>query len=128
MTRQEKYRAFADRIPDLPLFLQPWFLDAVCAGGVWDACMVEKGGRIVAALPYFLKRKFGISYIAMPQLCKFLGPYLLPEFRNLNDETRLYTALIDQLPQRLAAFQQDFNYGVSNWLPFYWRGFRQTTR
>lgn len=128
MTRQEKYRAFAEQAPDLPLFLQPWFLDAVCAGGSWDASLVEKGGRIVAALPWFLKRKFGLSYISMPPLCKFLGPYLLPEFRNLNDETRFYTILLDQIPSKLAAFRQDFNYEVTNWLPFYWKGFRQTTR
>lgn len=128
MSQQEKYRVFAEQAPDLPLFLQPWFLDAVCEGGRWDACVAEKSGKPVAVLPYFLKRKFGASYIAMPQLCKFLGPYLLPEYRNLNDETRLYAVLLEQLPSQLAAFQQDFNYQVVNWLPFYWRGFRQTTR
>lgn len=128
MTNQEAYRSFAATAPDLPLFLQPWYLDAVCTGGIWDAVLLEKGGRTVAVLPYFLKQKLFWRHVAMPQLCKFLGPYLLPEFRTLNDETRLYEALLAQLPKNLAAFQQDLNYSVTNWLPFYWRGFRQTTR
>lgn len=128
MTNQAAYRQFSALAPDLPLFLQPWYLDAVCVGGVWDAVLVEKGGRIVAALPYFIKKKLFWRYIAMPQLCKFLGPYLLPEFRNLDQETRFYEALLEQLPKDLAAFQQDMNYEVTNWLPFYWRGYQQSTR
>ena len=108
--------------------MQPWYLDAVCEGGVWDAVVVEKGGEIVAVMPYFLKRKLFWRYVAMPHFCKFLGPYLLPAFRNLKQEHRLYEALLEKLPKGLAAFQQDLNYKVSNWLPFYWQGFRQTTR
>jgi hypothetical protein len=56
-----------------------------------------------------------------------MGPYLLPEFRELKWEMRLYADLITQLPSGLAAFEQNFNYSVTNWLPFYWQGFQQTT-
>jgi len=108
--------------------MQPWYLDVVCTGGNWDAATVESGGRTIAAMPFFLKKKWGWNYIAMPPLCKFTGPYLLPEYRNPDDEIRLYDALTDQLPPKLAAFEQDMNYRVINWLPFYWKGFRQTTR
>ncbi|HNM27876.1 MAG TPA: GNAT family N-acetyltransferase, partial [Saprospiraceae bacterium] len=114
--------------PDLPLFMQPWYLDAVCQEGHWDAAVAEKDGFTAAVLPFFLKKKWGWRYVAMPPLGKFHGPYLLPEYRNLNDEHRLYAALIDQLPQGLAAYSQDFHYTVTNWLPFYWLGYRQTTR
>ncbi len=114
--------------PHLPLFMQPWYLDAVCENGIWQAATVERGGYVVAAMPYFLKRKMGWRYVAMPVLGKFHGPYLLPEYREPDDEIRLYNALIEQLPKGLAAFSQDFHYTVTNWLPFFWRGFRQTTR
>lgn len=124
----DKYRTFASQAPDLPLFMQPWYLDAVCADGIWSAATVESEGKIVAAMPFFLKKKWGRNYIAMPVLCKFMGPYLLPEFRNPDDEIRLYDALTRQLPSHLAAFEQDMHYGVTNWLPFYWKEFRQTTR
>lgn len=124
---RDAYRLFAAELPDLPLFMQPWYLDLVCVGGQWDAALVERGGRTVAALPYFLKQKLGWRYITMPHLCKQMGPYLLPEYRNLKWEMRLYEALIAQLPPGLAAFEQNFNYSVNNWLPFYWKGFKQTT-
>jgi lipid II:glycine glycyltransferase (peptidoglycan interpeptide bridge formation enzyme) len=36
-------------------------------------------------------------------------------------------ALIDQLP-KYDLFRQNFSPEIKNWLPFYWRGFQQTTR
>ncbi|MFN0175195.1 MAG: GNAT family N-acetyltransferase [Saprospiraceae bacterium] len=127
MHRRDAYQSFAANAPDLPLFMQPWYLDAVCRGGFWDAALVQKAGRTVAALPYFLKQKLGWRYVTMPQLCKQMGPYMLPEYRSLKWEMRIYDELLSQLPPGLAAFEQNFNYGVTNWLPFYWKGFRQTT-
>ena len=112
---------------DFPLFMQPWYLDAVCTGGRWDAAVVEKDGHVIAVWPYFLKKKAGMTYVAMPPLARMMGPYLLPEYRNPRHEPRLLEALLDQLPQ-LSAFEQDLNYTATNWLPMYWRGFRQTTR
>lgn len=126
-THQEAYRSFAAKAPDLPLFMQPWYLDVVCEGGAWDAVLIEVSGKKVAALPFFLKHKWAWNYVTMPQLCKQLGPYLLPEYRTLKWEMRLYAALIEKLPATLAAFEQNFNYTVTNWLPFYWEGFKQTT-
>ncbi len=128
MSIRDAYSLFCATAPDLPLFMQPWYLDAVCEEGSWDVVVVEQAGRVVAALPYFLKKKWGWQYVAMPQLARMLGPYVLPELRNPRKETALVEALLDQLPPGLAAFEQDCNYTVSNWLPFYWRGFRQTTR
>ena len=124
---RDEYRTFASEVADLPLFMQPWYLDAVCPVGSWDAAVVQKNGRTVAVLPYFLKQKLAWQHITMPKLCKQLGPFLLPEYRNLKWEMRLYKELIEQLPEQLAAFEQNFNYSVTNWLPFYWKGFKQTT-
>jgi hypothetical protein len=36
--------------------------------------------------------------------------------------------LLEKMPRHLAAFEQDFNYTAQNWLPLYWKGFRQTSR
>ena len=126
---QQTYRAFCATAPaDLPLFLQPWYLDATCVGGTWDAATVTKGQEVVAVWPYFLKKKGPWTYGAMPQLTRQMGPYLLPAYRHPRHETRLLEKLLGALPTGLAAFEQDFNYTVTNWLPFYWQGFRQTTR
>ena len=123
----DAYRQFCQSAPDLPLFLQDWYLDAVCAEGQWDAALAYKGKQVIGVLPYFLKQKRHWQYVAMPPLAKMMGPYLLPEYRTPRHEMPLLKDLLGQLP-RLAAFEQDFNYTATNWLPFYWRGFRQTTR
>jgi hypothetical protein len=128
MTRRDTYTRFCDNAPDLPLFMQPWYLNAVCQGGQWDVAMVQKGGQAVAVWPYFLKKKWGRRYVAMPPLARMMGPYLLPEWRVTRKEASLVEELLGQLPTGLAAFEQDFNYTAQNWLPLYWRGFRQTTR
>ncbi len=108
--------------------MQDWYLDAVCGTGNWDAVMLEKGGQVMAVLPYFLKKKWSRPYVAMPPLARLMGPYILPEWRTLRKEPAALTELIEQLPARLAAYEQDFPYTLTNWLPFYWKGFRQTTR
>lgn len=121
------YRRFCAEAPDLPLFMQDWYLDAVCGEGQWSAALVRKGDKVVGIFPYFLKKKLLWQYVAMPPLCRMMGPYLLPEHRTPRREMPLLRELIGQLPP-LAAFEQDFNYTATNWLPFYWRGFQQTTR
>ena len=124
------YRSFCASAPaDFPLFMQDWYLDAVCAGsGAWDAAVVEKAGQVVAVWPYFLKKKWMWQYVAMPPLARLMGPYIVPEWRNLRKEPALMEELIGHLPAGLAALEQDFPYTVGNWLPFYWKGFTQTTR
>ena len=39
----------------------------------------------------------------------------------------LMSALLKQLPPH-HIFSQNFHYSITNWLPFYWQGFSQTTR
>jgi hypothetical protein len=120
---QDLYRQFAAQTPDLPLFLQPWYLDVVCVNGIWDAAVVQKNGRAVAVLPYFLKQKMGWQYVTMPPFCKQMGPFLAAEFRQPDWEVKLYEALIQELPAGLAAFEQNFHYIVQldsvllAWLP-----------
>ncbi|MCB9314555.1 MAG: GNAT family N-acetyltransferase [Lewinellaceae bacterium] len=127
MPFREIYRTFCAQAPDMPLFMQDWYLDAACGPANWQVIFVRKGGKVAGVLPYFLKQKLHWHYVAMPPLAKMMGPYLLPEFRTARHETGLLRQLIEQLPP-LAAFEQDFNYTATNWLPFYWQGFRQTTR
>lgn len=122
------YRRFCAEAPDMPIFMCDWYLDAVCGEGAWDAVLVRKGGSVVGVFPYFLKKKFLWRYVAMPPLCRMMGPYLLPEYRTPRKEMSLLQELVDGLPKGLAAFEQDFNYTAGNWLPFYWRGYTQTTR
>lgn len=124
---QAAYRAFCATAPDVPLFAQPWYLDACTEGGRWDAVLAHEKGHSVAALPFFTKQRGPFHYATMPPFVKWLGPYLLPELRGiLKKEHAVLQQLIEQLPP-LAAFKQNCYPTLTNWLPFYWAGFRQTT-
>ena len=127
MLAKARYDDFCRTAPDVPVFAQPWYLDACAQGGTWDVVLAEEKGRVVAALPFFYKQKGPFRYVTMPPFVKWLGPYLLPEFRGqLPKEHELMQQLIAQLPA-LAAFKQNFYPTTTNWLPFYWQQFRQTT-
>lgn len=127
MSAKARYYDFCLTAPDVPVFAQPWYLDACSEGGDWDVVLAEDAGRMVAALPYFYKQKGPFRYVTMPPFVKWLGPYLLPEFRGvLKKEHGLLEELLKQLPA-FAAFKQNFYPAATNWLPFYWQKFRQTT-
>jgi hypothetical protein len=127
MPSQASYRDFCRSAPDVSVFAQPWYLDACAMGGHWDAVLAHDEGRVVAALPYFYKQKGPFRYVTMPPFVKWLGPYVLPEFRGLlKKEHVLLEELLAQLPN-FAAFKQNFYPTATNWLPFYWQHYRQTT-
>ena len=112
------------------IFEQPWWLDAV-APNAWGAVDLLRGGAVVARLPYVVKKKAGLTALSMPPLTPTLGPWLAPstaKYANqLGQQKELMSSLIEQLPP-CDYFSQYFHPSVTNWLPFYWQGFEQTTR
>jgi hypothetical protein len=112
------------------IFQQPWWLDAV-APGAWAAVEIRRGGALQARLPYVMDRRMGLTLLRQPPLTQSLGPWIRPSegkyATQLSYQKALYTELIEQLPVH-DYFSQTFHYSVENWLPFYWKGFQQTTR
>lgn len=112
------------------IFHQTWWLEAV-APGRWEILKIEKGGQIFASMPYIKKKKFGLTFINMPLLTQHLGPWIKPlpgkYSSRLSKEKELMNDLIKQLP-KFDFFRQRFSPNITNWLPFYWSKFEQTTR
>jgi hypothetical protein len=132
MTNKQKYREFCKIEKNIPIFSKDWWLDSVCGEDNWDVALVEKGSKIIASMPFFETRKFFLKMILMPKLTKTMGPYIIyPERQRyqekLSYEKDIMNKLIDQLPD-VDFFFQHFHYSITNWLPYYWRGFKQTTR
>ncbi len=126
---KSKYNQFSKQEPTLPIFVRPWHLDAVSQADQehWDVALVEKSGKIIAALPYQIKKSGPFSVSTMPLLTKFLGPYIISEFRSPKQIHKVLNALIEQLPP-FAFFNQNCFYDLKDWLPFYWKAFSQTTQ
>ena len=112
------------------MFHEPWWLDAV-APGEWRETKVVRNGELLASMPYLAARGRLFTSLTMPPITKSLGPWLRPSSakyaRRLAQEKDLLEELIGQLPPH-DYFAQNFHYSVTNWLPFYWAGFQQTTR
>jgi hypothetical protein len=132
-SNKQRYMQFCLEHPDIPIFSQPWWLDAVCPDQ-WDVILIEKNGRIIASFPYYkTKIKTIFTLIGMPPLTQKLGPYLVydankvAEHKKIGYEHEMYDAIIDALPKS-DSFSINFDWKYKNWLPFYWRGFKQTTR
>jgi hypothetical protein len=111
------------------LFEQPWWLDAV-APGCWGEATVEKEGRIVGRMPYVLRNRFGMTMLSMPPLTPFLGPWIEKKetgyTKSLAWQKDVFGALIDSLPS-FSSFNYLCHYDMVNWLPFYWKGYKQST-
>ena len=129
MTNKEKYYAFCEIEKTIPIFSQAWWLNAVC-GDAWDVCLVEKGGEIYATMPYQLKKRYGFTLLGQPPLTQNLGPWLISSTakysKMLGQRKDLMEDLISQLPKH-HYFSQNWHYSLTNWVPFYWEGFQQTT-
>jgi hypothetical protein len=119
-----------------PLHHQPWWLDAVCGSpDAWQAAVAtDAGGQAIGILPYHPARRWGLRTLSLPPLSNYAGPWLHypqnPDFKEVSRlafEKKTMGDLIGQLP-RAAFFQQNFRPEITNWLPFYWENFRQTTR
>lgn len=114
------------------LFCSPWWLDATAGEGSWGLCEVKEDNKIVASMPWTIRQRFGLKILTQPALTQTLGPWLAyppagtKYAKQLAREKDLLEALIDQLPD-YHVFRQSFAPEIANWLPFYWRGFQQTT-
>jgi hypothetical protein len=121
-------------VPEAPIFFQPWWLDIVCQKGIWEVCLVQnKEGKTLGLMPYYLETFFGAKIIRTPPFTPYLGVWL--DYSTCSDrlhnrygfENQVIGELIDQLP-KVISYHQVHPEQLQNWLPFYWRGYRQTTR
>jgi GNAT superfamily N-acetyltransferase len=126
----EEWDHFVDESPQGCIFCRSWWLEAVCPQG-FEVLVLRKGGRIVAGMPLVTLRKWGYTYVCMPQLTQTLGPLLVPSNRQtyegrLSHEMGLLESLVEAIPD-FAYFSVRFHSSLTNWLPFYWAGYEQTT-
>ena len=133
MIDKQKYREFCKKEKSLPIFSKDWWLDAVCGEDNWSVVLIENdNGEIIASLPYYKEKEYGFNTIKMPEFTQNFR--LLIKYpkgqkygKRLSYEEKIITEIIERLP-KYDRFNLNFYYSLTNWLPFYWKGFKQTTR
>lgn len=130
-SNKEKYRELCNTEPSIPIFSQAWWLDAVVSGGRWDVVLVEENNSILAAMPYVTYKRYGFIFLNQPPLTQTLGPWIktnnLKASATLSQEKKILKDLIKGLPN-FDYYAQNWSWKITNWLPFYWANFKQTTR
>ncbi len=112
----------------IPLFQQYWWMETVCQGKQWDVLLSHGHDRLLGAMPFLYGKRLGMKYILQPQLTPWSGPWLQHDL-DFTTRQQVLTALAEGLrDQKSMILMQCFSPQVTDWLPFHWKGFRQTTR
>jgi hypothetical protein len=121
--------ALVDISPQCSPFSRSWWLKAV--GGTVKILGYFKDGNLLGGIPLYSEKRLGVTLYTMPKLTQTLGPVLAPPSgKQVNaswQEMEILTALAKQLAKHPIFFQA-FHPSLQNWSPFYWNGFRQTSR
>ncbi len=117
----------------LPLYLQPEWLDIVCSAGDWGACIVDEQD-VKSATAWYRTRRWGFTRLSNPPLVAAMPLWIrypdaagMKTNRKTAIEYRVVSDMIRQFP-RYQFFHMHYAASFDNWLPFYWKGFQQTTR
>lgn len=130
MTSKEEYRELCLKEPSIPLYSRDWWLDIVCGADNWNVLLYKKNGRIEAAMPLYIPWR---GVVSMPVYTQTMGPWISPESEDtkyahrLSRRQEILQEFVEQL-KGYSHFFQNFSYQITDWLPFYWGGYKQTTR
>lgn len=130
MDAKEKYTQLCQTEASIPLFSRPWWLDTVCGASKWEVLLVEHNGKVKASMPLYTPVS---GVVTMPQYTQTMGPWFANQSNDTKYATQIHqrqeicTQLIEKI-KKYKHFYQNFNYEITDWLPFYWSGYQQTTR
>jgi len=124
------YEELVKRSPQGSIFAHRWWLEAV-APGMYEILEIKKSDGIQAAWPIVQLKSDGAKHVCMPALTQKLGILFAPSNAKPIEEQSTNQKLAKELLEQLgdtASFHQNFHENFTDWLPFYWRGYAQTTR
>lgn len=130
MANKDRYRSLCRAEESIPIFSRDWWLDIVCGTDNWDVLLIEQKGQVQAALPFYFPAP---GVILMPPYTQTMGPWFVAEpadakyTRTLGKRQAICKEFVDAL-KHSPRFLQNFHYRITDWLPFYWEGYKQTTR
>lgn len=108
MENTELYAKFCEEVDFVPLFMQPWWMSAVCAGKKWDVLFsLDEQGEIQAALPYLIRKRLGLKFIVMPQETQINGILLRNDVQN---DSALVKSICDDLSSQLRSLHLSYYY------------------
>jgi hypothetical protein len=110
-------------------------MDAVCGEENWGVLFAEDKGNILASLPYYIidtpegGKEIRKAPLTQNNGIKYYYPKGLKYENRLSFEMKAAAKIIEQIESLdIVRYRQYFHYSITNWLPFYWEGYSQSTR
>lgn len=133
MTNKEKYGKFCE-MNYVPIYSQPWWMDAVCGPENWDVWLFEGGGNVLAAMPYYFETRGTYRYITKAPLTQTNGILFekIPG-RKLVSEAELQERIINAACAHIKelgvdVYEQQYSPSFQNWQPFFWNNYTNALR
>ncbi len=127
-----QYQKGLDQSGRSVIFQSVKWLDIVAGKDNWIPLIANKGAQITAVMPIIFNTKFGIKQVTIPALTPYLGPIFnypndLAEKNKSSFNQKALAELISQIP-KTDRFITHCDFNLTNWLPFAWNNYQQTTR
>lgn len=125
---KEKYEQFC-QTTYVPIYSKPWWMDAVCGPENWDVWLYEKGGNIMAAMPYYFERRGSYRYITKAPLTQHNGIIFREDpVRKAPKEAEFQEKVIKAAcffiqDMGLDVYEQQYAPSFRNWSPFFWNNY-----
>jgi hypothetical protein len=123
-----QWDAFVEQSPQGDVFCYSWWLEAITNSHFKILVSIEQE-EIVAGIPIAFDE---LNKVNEPPVTRTLGVLYkpqehLPEHKQISNQRKWLSALLEQFP--LEDFvQMCTHHNFTDWLPFRWKGFKQTTR
>lgn len=134
MTNKEIYRKVCEREKSIPVFSQYWWMETVCQDTGWDVFLVGNGMDVKAVMPYSLRTDEKGKYIGRISLTQNNGIWIkYPAGQGIiarqSYEEKIINEVCDFIESLgLVSYDQQYHYNFTNYLPFFWRFYTETTK
>lgn len=123
-----KWDELVGNSPQSSVFCRSWWLNAVgefCILGYFE------DSELIAGIPLFFERRFGVRVCTMPRLTPTLGVVIRSLAGSASKVAARQAAIVGEIARKLSEYKLFFHAmhpDLHSWLPFYEAGFRQTIR
>lgn len=134
MTNKERYKILCEKEKTIPLFSQYWWMNAVCKEDEWDVFFVGDEKNTIAAMPYYITIRDNKKIITKAKLTQNNGIWIkYPSVQKISSkldyEEKIINKVCDFIESlSLDKYEQQYHYRFTNWLPFFWRYYKEITR
>ncbi len=133
MCNKKEYLNFIEKTY-VPVYSQPWWLDAICGEENWDVWLYKKGENILAAMPYYIEHRGKFKYITKAPLTQNNGIiFKHDQGSKMQKRASFEEKVIDSASEWLNSigvdvYEQQYLHTFDNWQPFFWNGFKCVLR